>query len=123
MSASRQTTAWAGAATLALAALGWSSIPQLFELCNSGYISGPGFLVVVAALTTLAAGGLRLLFAARSRGELFIVSAVLFVMCALDRRDALIRTLPVMLAAIGPIAGIAFSFWKRRKASMKDFAH
>ena len=64
---SRRNTAVVGAAAVAAAAVGAWFIPSLFELCNTGVISGPTFLVIVMAIAASFGAGLWCLLASRPR--------------------------------------------------------
>ena len=111
---SRRTTQAVGVATMAIAAVGACYIPSLFELCNTGVISGPECLVTVGLLAVLFGAGQRCLLASRTRGQLFILSVVLLVLFALVAGRTAVWTVPLQLAAIGSVAGLAFSLWRWR---------
>ena len=65
MNASRRTMIVVGIAMMAVAAVGAGSIPRLFELCNTGLISGPAFFGVVVVVVALFGAGLSLLLRGR----------------------------------------------------------
>jgi hypothetical protein len=118
MDSSGQVAIVAGLAAIVAAALGCLSLPLLFELCDAGAISGPLFVGVALALATLLAGGVRVLLAKQAMGRLFIISAVLFVLCILSATSVM-RTVPLELAAVGSFGGMAFSLlrWCRVNAA------
>jgi hypothetical protein len=97
-----------GIATTIMAACGCLAIPSLFELCNVGAVSGPLFVVATLALATTLGGGLCALLSRRSRGRLFVVSAMLFTVCIVSS-ISIMRAIPLQIAVLGSIIGTLFA--------------
>jgi hypothetical protein len=115
MSPSTQSATIVGIAALVAGAVGCLSLPALFELCNSGDISGPFLLSVLLALAALLGAGARVLLAKRAKGSVFIVSSGLFLLCFLGG-PAVMRSIPLELAALGSFCASVFSLLRWRSA-------
>jgi hypothetical protein len=117
MSQSPQPATIVGIAALVAGAVGCISAPALFEICNAGEISGPLFLCAFSALGTLLGAGTRLLLVKRAKGSVFIVSSGLFLLCFLSS-PALMRSMPLELAALGSFCASVFSLLRWRSVRL-----
>ena len=102
-----------GVAVILAAAVGCISLPAMFELCTVGDISGPVFLLVAGALTTLLGAGMLLSFSKRDSRSLFVISSVLFLICFVTD-ELTLRAIPLEVAAVGSVVGTVFSLLRRR---------
>lgn len=110
----KQSSMVVGVATVLTAALGCTSIPELFQLCTVGEISGPQFVAMALALAALLTGGIRLLCATRTQGRMFIPAVILFGICLVDS-PMMRHAVSLVIAAIGSLLGVAFGLWRWRE--------
>jgi hypothetical protein len=116
MGPSRNATFGVGLATLLMGAYGCVAIPSLFDACTEGEITLWAFMGATLAVATLLGGGVRFILAKRSRGKLFVASAILFLLCGFSDVP-IMRILPLQAAILGSIVGAVFALrgWFRTR--------
>lgn len=112
----KQASLFVGVATVLAASLGFDAAPYLFQLCTVGVISGPVFVGMALALAALLTGGIRLILTTRTKGRIFIPSAILFGACLVDS-PLMLHSPSLAIAAIGSLLGTAFALWRWRGRS------
>ena len=117
MSPSTQSATIVAIGALVASAVGCLSLPDLFEFCTVGVISGPFFLAAFLALAALLVAGARLLLAKRAKGSVFIVSSVFFLLFFLG--NPAVRSIPLELAAFGSFCASVFSLLRWRSVSLR----
>lgn len=110
----KRASLWVGLVAVFATAIGCTSIPQLFQLCTSGEISGPPFVGMVLALATSLVAGVRLIFVKKARGRSFILAALLFGL-SFHGVDQVFDMLSLKVAALAPLLGTVFFLSRSRQ--------